>query len=147
MLIPADKCPSQNAAARDKNRDGCLDKLPPKRIKADATLSAAVSGGTRIVSLKVSAPKGTKVTVRCGRGCNFAKRASASVGKPLALASKSVTVKKIAGRIFHRRQDPHLRDAQGPGRRLHPVHGPRGGWKKIKRCLKPGSMKPRKRCG
>lgn len=148
VLLSADKCPSQNAAARDKNRDGCLDKLPPKRIKADATLKAAVIGGTlHVFSLKVSAPKGAKVTVRCGPGCKFAKKASAS-GKPLALAAKLVNVKKLAGRNFHKGDKIRIyvtRKGQVGAYIQYTVR--QGGWKKIKRCLKPGSMKPRKRCG
>ena len=74
--------------ARDKNRDGCLDPVPRKRISADARLRATPTAtGLRIVSLRVIAPKGAKVTVRCGSGCKFAKKAAAS-GNVLAMASR-----------------------------------------------------------
>ena len=98
--VGPDKCPTENAAGRDTNHDGCLDPLPRKRISAEVNLRATpTANGIRIRFLKVQAPRGTKVTVRCGRGCRFAKRASAS-GEPLAVASRTVTVRKLAGRSF-----------------------------------------------
>jgi hypothetical protein len=145
--VPADKCPTQNAAGRDVNRDGCLDPVPRKRISADASLRATPTGnGIRVRWLRVKAPKGTKVTVRCGARCRFVKRASAS-SKPLAVAAKTVTVKKLAGRSFRAGQKIRIyvtRKNRIGAYIQYTVK--RGGFKRVNRCLNPGSMKPRKRC-
>ena len=147
VVVPADKCPAQNAGARDKDRDGCLDALPRKRISADASMRATpIGNGIRIRWLRIQAPKGSKVTVRCGRDCRFAKRASAS-GEPLAEAAKTVTVKKLAGRTF--RVGSKIRIYVTRKNRIGAYIQftvKRNAVPKIKRCLNPGSMKPRKRC-
>jgi hypothetical protein len=145
--VGTDKCPTQNAGARDKNRDGCLDPVPRKRISADVSLRATpTAAGIRIRSLRVQAPKGSKVTVRCGRGCRFARRASAT-GKARAMAAKTVTVKKLAGRTFRAGEKIRIyvtRKGRIGAYIQYTVR--RGGFKRVNRCLNPGTMKPRKRC-
>jgi hypothetical protein len=145
--VGTDKCPTENAAARDKNRDGCLDPAPRKRIRADARLRASPTAtGVRIVWLKVIAPKGSRVAVRCGAGCRFAKKASLSE-KPLATASKTVTVKKLAGRSFRAGQKIRIYVTRKGRIGVYIQYRiTRGGFKRTNRCLNPGSIKPRKRC-
>ena len=145
----ADKCPSKSGAARDKNRDGCLDPLPPSRLSAEARLRATpTANGLRIVWLRVTAPKGAKVTVRCGTGCKYAKKATAAGGGDvLATAARTLTVKKLAGRTFRAGEKIRIyvtRKGRIGSYIQYTIK--RGGFKRIKRCLKPGSMTPRKRC-
>jgi hypothetical protein len=145
--IGADKCPTRSAAGRDKNRDGCLDPAPRKRISADARLRATpTASGLRIVYLRVIAPKGSKVMVRCGPGCKFAKKAAAS-GNVLAMASKTVPVRKLAGRTFRAGQRIRIYvTRKGRIGAYIQYTITRGGFKRVNRCLKAGSTKPRKRC-
>ena len=145
--VGTDKCPTQNAAGRDSNRDGCLDPAPLKRLSADVSMRATpTAAGIRIRSLRVQAPKGAKVTVRCGPGCKFAKKASASA-KTRATAAKTVTVKKLAGRSFRAGQKIRIYvTRKGRIGAFIQYTVKQGGWKKVSRCLNPGSTKPRKRC-
>ena len=144
---PRDKCPAQNSRARDKDGDGCLDPLPHKRISANARLRAkATAAGIRVVWLKVVAPRGSKVTVRCGKGCRFAKRASASTDV-LATAARTLRVKKLSGRSF--RAGQKIRVYVTKKNRIGAYFQytvKRGDFKRIQRCLNPGSTKPRKTC-
>jgi len=158
--VGADKCPSQNASGRDTNHDGCLDALPRKRVSGDARMRVTpTANGYRVRWLRVSAPKGAKVTVRCGKRCRFAKRASTSRkprvvaakrtarDKPLALAAKTVPIGKLAGRSF--RVGDKIRIYITRKNRIGTYVQftfKRNDVPKIKRCLNPGSMKPRKRC-
>jgi hypothetical protein len=137
-----DKCPDENSLARDANGDGCLDALPPKapkRLSASVELRASGTGsGYRIRYLRVKAPKGAKVTVRCGRGCRYSKKAS---------VARTVTIRQLAGRTFRFGQKIRIyvtrKNAIGAYIQLHVR---RGEIKQTKRCLRPGSMKPRKTC-
>ena len=160
----ADKCPDQNAAARDANRDGCLDPDPdpdrdgvlmrrrqvpeperrgprqePRRLPRPAPAqadqgrrhAARHADGERHphrCSLQVHRRRRARRSrSAAARGCKFAKTASASRQAAGDRRAKTVTVKKLAGPLVPGGpQDPHLRDAQGPDRRLHPVHGQAG---------------------
>jgi hypothetical protein len=141
--IGADKCPTENARARDKNGDGCLDPLPRKRLSADARLRATpTSSGLRVVWLRVTAPKGSKVTVRCGAGCKYAKKAGLR-----ASAARTLSVKKLEGRAFKAGQKIRIYvTRKGRIGTYIQYTVQRGNFKRVKRCLNPGSMKPRKRC-
>jgi hypothetical protein len=135
----SDKCPDENSLQRDANGDGCLDALPRKRLSADVTLRASGTGtGYRIRYLRVEAPKGSKITVRCGRRCKFSKKAS---------VARVVTIKQLAGRTFRFGQKIRIyvtrKNAIGAYIQLHVR---RGEIKQTKRCLPVGSMKPKKRC-
>jgi hypothetical protein len=141
--VAQDKCPTENASGRDANHDGCLDPAPHKRISADAKLRATpTSSGLKLVYLRVIAPKGSKITVRCGSHCRFAKRASVE-----ATAARTVTIKKLAGRTFRAGQRIRIYVTRKNRIGVYIEYRiSRGGFKRVNRCLNPGSTKPRKRC-
>ena len=107
--------------------------VQPKRLQAEATLTAQpLSSGVRVVSLSVSAPKKARVEVRCTRGCSAQARTAASVGfshlRGATLPSGSalkiyVTAKNQIGAYIEYRIG-------------------RGRFKKVQKCLAPGSKKP-----
>lgn len=115
-------------------RTGC-----PPRLNADATLRAqATANGIEVLALSVRAPRRSRVVVSCSSGCpREVKRARSTVrfrrirGRQLSAGSKIVIRvtrrRSIGSYIVYRVQ--------------------RGNFKKIERCLNPGSRKPRKRCG
>jgi hypothetical protein len=115
-------------------RSGC-----PPRLNADSLLRAQpTAGGIEVLALSVTAPRRSRVAVRCSRDCRSeVKRAKSTVrfrrirGRSLAAGSRiviRVTRRRSIGTyIVYRIQ--------------------RGNFKKIERCLNPGSRKPRKRCG
>jgi hypothetical protein len=147
VLGAADKCPTENASGRDANHDGCLDPLPPKRISVDTSLRAsATSNGIKVVKLRVvQVPKGAKVTVRCGHGCRFAK--TATVAGVVAEIARSVTAKTLAGRSLKAGQKIRIYVTKRHWIGAYVEYRiSRGGWKKVKRCLNPGSMTPRRQC-
>ena len=116
------------------SRGGC-----PPRLRADSTIRALpTAGGIQVLALSVRAPRRSRVAVSCSRGCTReVKRAKSTVrfrrirGRSLAAGSRiviRVTRRRSIGTyIVYRIQ--------------------RGNFKKIERCLNPGSRKPRKRCG
>jgi len=54
-----------------------------KRLQAEATLTAQpLSGGVRVVNLAVTAPKKSRVEVRCTRGCRPQAKTARSLGFP-----------------------------------------------------------------
>jgi hypothetical protein len=107
--------------------------VQPKRLQAETTLTAQpLSSGVRVVSLSVSAPKKARVEVRCTRGCGPQARTAASVGFPrlrgATLPSGSslkiyVTAKNEIGAFIEYKIG-------------------RGRFKKVQKCLAPGSKKP-----
>ena len=115
-------------------RSGC-----PPRLNADATLRAQpTANGIEVLALSVRAPRRSRVAVGCSRGCSReVKRARSTVrfrrirGRQLSAGSRIVIRvtkrRSIGSYIVYRVQ--------------------RGNFKKIERCLNPGSRKPRKRCG
>jgi hypothetical protein len=143
VLTPQDKCPTQDASGRDANHDGCLDPAPHKRISADAKLRATPTAtGIRLVYLRVIAPKGSRIAIRCGTGCKIAKRASVE-----ATAARTVSIKKLAGRAFRAGQKIRIYVTRKNRIGAYIEYKiTRGGFKRINRCLNPGSSKPRKRC-
>jgi hypothetical protein len=65
----ADKCPGKGTRGRDLNQDGCEDR---KRQEIDVKWRIVPTAGRGIImrELRLSGTrKGTKVTVRCSRGC------------------------------------------------------------------------------
>ena len=65
----ADKCPGKGTRGRDINQDGCKDR---KRQEIDVKWRIVPTCGRGIImrELRLSGTrKGTKVTVRCSRGC------------------------------------------------------------------------------
>jgi hypothetical protein len=142
----ADHCPTQNAAGRDANRDGCLDKVPLKELKgARASLRATPTNtGIRVRSLRVTAPRGAKVLVRCGRRCKFAKTALFSEA-PVATAARLVTFKRLAGRSFSAgaRIKIYVSKKNRIGKYFE-YRVTKGNFRKIERCLAPGTRRVRK---
>ncbi len=107
--------------------------VQPKRLQAEATLTAQpLTGGVRVLSLAVSAPKKARVEVRCTRGCRPQARTARTVGFPgLRGATLSdgaalkiyVTAKNDIGAYIEYRIG-------------------RGSFTKTQRCLAPGSKRP-----
>jgi hypothetical protein len=107
------------------------------RISADATLIATgLSSGIRVNSLKVSAPRGARVEVKCSRGCRTQARTASTLGFPglrgarLPVGAKLeifVTAPNAIGTYIEYR----IR---------------RANFSKITRCLEPKSVKPRLSC-
>jgi hypothetical protein len=142
----ADRCPTQNAAGRDANRDGCLDKAPVKELNgARASLRATpTSTGIRVRSLRVTAPRGAKALVRCGRRCTFAKTAVISEA-PVATAARVLSFKRLAGRSF--RAGARIKIYVSKKNRIGKYFEYRvtkGNFRKIERCLAPGTRRVRK---
>jgi hypothetical protein len=141
----ADHCPTQNAAGRDANRDGCLDKAPVPVLKSHATLRATPTAtGIRVRFLRVTAPRGAKVRVRCGRRCTFAKTAVFSEA-PAATAARLVSFKRLAGRSFRAgtRIKIYVTKKRRIGRYFE-YRVKKGNFRKIERCLAPGTRRVRK---
>jgi hypothetical protein len=116
------------------SRGGC-----PPRLQADSTIRALpTAGGIEVLALSVTAPRRSRVAVSCSSGCpSEVKRARSTVrfrriqGRNLSAGSKIVIRvtrrRSIGAYIVYRIQA--------------------GNFKKVERCLNPGSRKPRKRCG
>ena len=107
--------------------------VAPKHLRAEATLTAQpLSGGVRILSLVVNAPKKAHVLVRCTRGCSSQAETARMVGFP-----------KLRGRVL--RSGSALRIYVTASREVgtyieYKVR--RGGVLKSQLCLPPGSLKP-----
>jgi hypothetical protein len=116
-------------------RTGC-----PPRLRADSLLRAQpTAGGIEVLALSVTAPRRARVAVSCTRGAcpSEVKRAGSTVrfrrirGRELPAGSKlviRVTKRRAIGTYIAYRIQA-------------------GNFKKIERCLNPGSRRPRKRCG
>jgi hypothetical protein len=116
-------------------KSGC-----PPRLRADSVLRAQpTTTGIKVLALSVTAPRRARVAVSCTRGACPAevKKAHSTVkfrrvrGRSLPAGSKlviRVTKRRSIGSYIAYRVE-------------------RGNFKKIERCLNPGSRKPRKRCG
>lgn len=107
--------------------------VAPKKLQAEATLTAQpLAGGVRIVKLAVSAPKGSRVLVRCTRGCPTESKST----RPLSFPglSGSLLPNGSALKIY-----VSAKNAIGTYIE-YKVH--QGGFTKIERCLPPGSSKP-----
>lgn len=103
-------------------------------LQAQATLAAApLSGGVRVVSLTVNAPKSARVTVQCTRGCSTQSKGGGNVRFSLggavlpagALLKIFVTEKNNVGAYIQYRISP-------------------GNFAKTQRCLAPGTKTPEK---
>lgn len=107
------------------------------RIRADATLAAkGFTSSVRIQSLNVTAPRGSRVDVRCTRGCRSQTKTGTKVsfpalrGRSLPVGAKLeifVTAPGAIGAYIEYRIKPNT-------------------FQKVVRCLEPGSRKPLVRC-
>ena len=125
-----DRCPRLAGSARG----GC-----PPRLRADSTLRAQpTAGGIEVLALSVTAPRRSRVAVSCSRGCSReVKRARSTVNFRRIRGSNLSAGSRIVIRVTRRRSIGSY-----IAYRIQ-----RGNFKKIERCLNPGSRKPRKRCG
>lgn len=135
----------------DRDRDGVFDVLDdcdtvaamtrsgcPPELRVTPTLRATPTGnGIQVRSLSVDAPRGSRVRVRCRRGCSFNQaRTARSVGfaglrnrRLPAGARLEIFVTKPQSIGFYRR-----------------FTITRGNFRRTTRCLPPGSMIPRRSC-
>jgi hypothetical protein len=131
VLDTDDGCRRLDGPARN---DGC-----PRRLQADVTLRARPTGnGIELVGLRVKASRKARIAVSCSRGCSRqVKRANGSVGFP---ALRGIDLS--AGT----RLDIRVTRKESFGAFIR-YTVQRGNFKKIERCMNPGSSKPRRRCG
>jgi hypothetical protein len=129
VFDPIDQCPDQPGLSPG----GC-----PRELSATPKLTAvATATGIIVKRLSVSATKGAKVEVRCRRGCSGHQARTAGVvsfpllrGRALpagAVIEIFVTMPKATGRYVR-------------------YEVARGNFKRVDRCLRPGSHTPRKTC-
>jgi hypothetical protein len=111
----------------------------PPRLRADSSLRAQpTAGGIEVLALSVTAPRRSRVSVSCSRGCRSeVKRARSTVNFRRIRGSNLSAGSRIVIRVTRRR-------AIGTYIAYRVL---RGNFKKTERCLNPGSRKPRKRCG
>jgi hypothetical protein len=128
-------------------------------VRANATLRARPTpNGIRIDRLVVDAPRGSRVEVRCRRGCRRqVRRASRSGGlsaaaaarrDPSARAARKISFSRLRGVRLARGSSLQIRVTR-PGYigRYFKYTIRRGAFSRTVRCLEPGSSTPRKRCG
>lgn len=125
-----DRCPRLAGSARG----GC-----PPRLRAGSTLRARpTANGIEVLALSVTAPRRSRVAVSCSRGCRReVKRARSTVRFRRIRGSNLSAGSRIVIRVTRRRSIGSY-----IAYRIQ-----RGNFKKIERCLNPGSQRPRKRCG
>jgi hypothetical protein len=125
-----DRCPRLAGSAKG----GC-----PPRLRADSSLRAQpTAGGIEVLALSVTAPRRSRVAVSCSRGCRReVKRARSTVNFRRIRGSNLSAGSKIVIRVTRRR-------SIGSYIAYRVL---RGNFKKVERCMNPGSRKPRKRCG
>ena len=135
-----DRCPGQNATARDANRDGCLDF---ERFTATPKLRATPTRrGVRVKSLSVRAPRGSRVSIRCRRPTRACRRQTKRVGR-----SRSVSFPRLRGKVLRARTQLDIRVTRPNAIGLffrYTIR--RGNFSRIDRCLQPGISAPRRRC-
>lgn len=130
VLDDADRC----RTVAGSRKDGC-----PPRLRANAVLRARPTPtGIEIVGLAVTATRGSRVAVSCGPGCpRQVKRARGTLsfgalnGRQLGAGTSlvvRVTRKGAIGAYV-----------------AYQITS--GNFKKIERCMNPGSTRPRRRCG
>jgi hypothetical protein len=129
VLDNVDDCPTLAARGRKK---GC-----PPSVGAQATLRAQpTAGGVTLLGLAVSAASGTRVRVRCTRGC-----ASQSSRGPRASFPRLKGAQLPAGATL-----AIFVTKPGAIGSYVSYRIARGNFTKSTRCLNPGSTTPRKRC-
>jgi hypothetical protein len=130
VLDDTDRCRTLAGSARG----GC-----PPRLRTDATLRAQpTAGGIEVLALSVTAPRRSRVAVTCSRGCRpEVKRARSTVRFSRIRGANLPAGSRIVIRVTKRR-------SIGSYIVYRIV---RGNFRKIERCLNPGSRRPRTRCG
>ena len=129
VLNDVDKCDRLKGPASEA---GC-----PKRLRASVTLRALpLSDGIRLLRLNVDASRGSRVSVRCA-GCRPQTKRAKKVGFPRLRGKELRAGTSLVIRVTRRRSIGAY----------FKYKITRGNFKKVERCLNPGSRKPRRRCG
>jgi hypothetical protein len=131
VLDDVDRCKRLDGP---ESRGGC-----PQRLKGEVTLRASPTAtGIELVGLSVAATKGSKVAVSCSRGCSKqVKKAKSDVGFPGLRGRKLPAGSKLVIRVTKSKAIGAYTS--------YKIRA--GNFKKVERCMNPGSKKPRKRCG
>jgi hypothetical protein len=130
VFDPLDSCPDQPGV---REAGGC-----PPELRATPKLTASPTAtGIVVRKLSVSAPKGAKVEVRCRRRCSGHQVRTAGVVSFPLLRGRALPAGAVI-EIFVTRSH-----AIGNYVRYEIV---RGNFKRVDRCLRPGSHTPRKTC-
>jgi len=131
-LDALDKCPNQAGTGAD----GC-----PATLSVLPTLRATPTGrGIQIRSLVVDAPRGARVKVRCQRGCAFSQTRTALTSRPLSFPRLTRRQLPAGARL-----EIFVTKSKSIGSYTR-YTVTRGNFKRIRRCLKPGSLVPRTSC-
>jgi len=131
VLDTEDDCRRLDGTRRN---DGC-----PLRPRVTTTLRALpTAGGIELAALSVRAARGSRIAVRCSSGCRQqVKRARSTVGFP---ALRGVELRAGA------RLEIRVTRANYFGAFVRYTVSP-GNFKKIERCMNPGSRRLLRRCG
>ena len=130
VFDPLDSCPDQPGV---RAAGGC-----PPELRATPKLTATPTAtGIVVRTLSVSATKGAKVEVRCRRRCSGHQARTAGVVSFPMLRGRALP----AGAVI----EIFVTKAQSIGSYVR-YEIVRGNFKRVDRCLRPGSHKPRKTC-
>jgi hypothetical protein len=129
-LDPLDDCPSEPGIHSEA---GC----PPPVVATPKLTAIATGGGIIVKKLSVSASKGAKVEVRCRRGCSGHQARTAGAVSFSMLRGRSLP----AGAVI----EIFATKAHWIGKYVR-YDVVRGNFKRVDRCLRPGSHTPRKKC-
>jgi hypothetical protein len=130
IFDPLDDCPDQ---AGVRSAGGC-----PPTLRSTPKLTAAPTGNGIVVKrLSVSATKGAKVEVRCRKRCSGKQARTAGVVSFPLLRGRSLPAGAVV-EIFVTKAN-----SIGAYTRYEIV---RGNFKRVDRCLRPGSHTPRRTC-
>jgi hypothetical protein len=130
IFDPLDTCPDQPGV---REAGGC-----PPELRSTPKLTASPTGSGIVVrKLTVSAPKGAKVEVRCRRRCSGHQVRTAGVVSFPLLRGRALPAGAVI-EIFVTKSK-----SIGNYTRYEIV---RGNFKRVDRCLRPGSHTPRKTC-
>ncbi len=130
-LDALDKCPNQAGTV-----NGC-----PVELRVLPTLRATPTGrGIRVRSLSVEAPRGSRVRVRCMRGCSFTQTRTVVANRPLRFARLANRQLSAGARL-----EITVTKSRSIGSFIR-YTVTRGNFRRTTRCLRPGSAIPRRTC-
>lgn len=131
-----DKCPDQNRGPVDPDNNGCPGPFP--RLRPIISMKAKIVGSRfRIVAISVRVPKGTKVAVKCAKGCK----------KSQVRTAATVTFKRFKGLAVKKGAVIEIRSTRKNFIGAYTKYTfTKTGFKRIDRCLPVGSTKPQRSC-
>lgn len=137
----------------DRDGDGVLDALDkcprdpgtsagcPQELRALPTLRATPTArGIQIRSLSVEASRGARIQVRCRRGCSYNQTRTATTARPVRFATLRNRRLPAGARL-----EIFVTKKQSIGSYIR-YTVTRGSFTRIARCLRPGSLLPRRSC-